>query len=119
MKLDGSSVEIKVGTYPDGNNLYVGLDYYDEEMESMSFYGSITKNHPDWKLGYLEGAIDVNNMGKSILGFLIENSLAEETGRIVESGFCRYPVYKFSEGRLFELCPLKFAAYKREFMKKR
>ena len=113
LKYGSYQVEVTVHTYQDNGNLYVGLNYYDEELDGMFPFGHITVNTGN-KLGYLEAAIDVNNMGEDVVAFIVDNGLAENKGTVVHSGFCIYPVYKFSKKRLSELCPMDFARYKRE-----
>ena len=103
-------VEITVNSYVDNKNLYVGLNYYDEEMEGMFPFTAVTVNVD--KLPYLQAAIDTNNNGHSIIEFLEENGLGKLTGEYQQSGFCTYPVFKFNEEKLQELCPEEFEEYK-------
>jgi len=103
LKYKGYEVKFKKNRYADNDNLYVGLDYFDDEFESYAPFGNITVN-TDTKLKDMYAAIDTNNMGNEILKFIEDLGLAVDTGAVVHSGFCTYPVYKFSEMKLAELC---------------
>lgn len=40
-------------------------------------------------------AIDTNNLGEDIVGWLSENGIAQPTGDVLPSGFCAFPVVEF------------------------
>ena len=65
-------------------------------------FAVITVNIPDEELSDDESCtafIDTNNIPE-IDNFLIDNEIAEPTGRFVQSGFCAYPEFKFNLEKL-------------------
>lgn len=107
------SYEVKptVNTYRDWDNLYMGLECFDKEFESWERFSDITVNI--CPLPYLESAIDTNNNGSEILNFLEDNGFAVPTGKVVRSGFCSFPVYRFNEAVLEKIDPVNLAEYRR------
>lgn len=106
------TVSIECAMYKDNNNLYIGLSYFDKEMGEMECYGDVTVNILD--LPYLHAALDTNNMNKEkLLSFLTENGFGELTGNALPSGYCMYPIFKFSEEKLKEVCPKEFFEYQK------
>jgi len=99
----------KINSYANNNNLYLGLDYFDNEFEEWLPYSDVTVNVG--KLPYLESAIDTNNNGTAIVTFLEENGFGYLTGLSIESGFCTFPVFKFNEDKLREVDVENFALY--------
>ncbi len=95
--------------YCDNDNLYVGMDYYDEEEQMFDHFGDVTVNIDS--LPYLHSTIDTNNNGDKILDFLQRNGLGETTGRYLSSGFCRFPVFHFNEQALHAIDLQAFEAY--------
>lgn len=85
------------------NNLYLGLQYYDEEEGRLDFFGSLTVNTDI--MPYLENTIDTENNGTKILDFLEKAGFGERTGHEILSGFCRYPVFRFNEKILQKHAP--------------
>lgn len=61
-------------------------------------YGSLTVNISPLPSEDL-AAIDTNNIPEAE-NFIISNKLGEFTGRMLQSGFCMYPVYKFYLNKL-------------------
>ena len=104
------TVSIECAMYEDNNNLYIGLSYFDKEMGEMDYYGDVTVNI--LTLPYLHAALDTNNMNKEkLLSFLKENGFGELTGNALPSGYCMYPIFKFSEEKLREVCAEAFLEY--------
>ena len=100
-------VNLELGTYDFGGGLYVGLSFYDPELEGMDFYGDVTVNI--LPLDPFVACVDTNNNNaEKITVFLTENGIAEPTGRALPSGFCMYPVFKFNPDKLAELDPKGF-----------
>lgn len=95
--------------YRNNNNLYLGLDYWDQELEIRDSWCDLTVNVGN--LPYLHSAIDTDLSGEDKIRFLIENGFAEDTGKTLLSGFCTFPVFRFREDKLRELNPEVFAAY--------
>jgi len=77
------------------NNLYLGLEYYDEEEGRTDFFGSVTVNTD--AMPYLHNTIDTEKNGTKILEFLEQNGFGQRTGRSVPSGNCWYPQFCFNE----------------------
>ena len=98
-----------LGSYIQNDNLYVGLEYDDSDLGCRSFYGDVTVNIG--KLPYLEAAIDVNNNGEGILAFLLQNGFGKVSGKVLQSGFCTYPVFCFNEAKLKEIDAEGFLEY--------
>ena len=44
--------------------------------------------------------VDTNNMGKAIIDWLVENNIATRTNIIGGSGWCEYPLVKFTKEAL-------------------
>ena len=55
--------------------------------------------------------IDVNNNGKEILTWLVQNKLATPTKRIDRYGYCIYPMYQFDPEALKSCDPEGYAEY--------
>jgi hypothetical protein len=46
--------------------------------------------------------VDTNNNGPEILQWIEENKLGKPTGRMEQSGYCKYPEYKFDLEKIKE-----------------
>lgn len=103
-------VRFTMDMYNENNNLYLGLESYDPEFDFFEPYGGITVNVRT--LPYLHSTVDTNNNSAALISFLIENGIGEPTGDYLRSGFCNFPVFKFSEEKLMELCPKEFSQYR-------
>ena len=105
-------VALWIEHYCDDNGaIYIGLcsDIDSEEEGDLEPFGDLTVN----LLGTVPafyGYLDVNNL-PGIDVFVTENQIGEFTGKVYQSGYCTYPLYKFSEERLKELCPEGFEEY--------
>ena len=108
---DPNYVQFTMDMYANNNNLYLGLLSYEPEFDNMDNYTDITVNLTN--LPYLHAAIDTNNNGNNIISFLTEKGIAEFTGATLASGFCTFPVFKFSEEKLKEICPDEFSVYQK------
>lgn len=109
------TVEPTLAMYVDNDNIYVGLDFYDEEYGCWESFCDVTVNIN--KQPYLCAAIDTNNNGNAIVDFLENNGLAEYTGMVTFSGYCVYPVFCFNEEKLKEINPEVFANYAKAYGK--
>lgn len=101
----------KINTYANNNNLYVGLDGYDDEYSCWDPYCDVTVNVG--KLPFLESAIDTNNNGNKIIAFLEHNGFGRLTGKMLPSGYCWFPVFRFNAEKLKEIDAVGFAAYEK------
>lgn len=95
--------------YREYNNLYLGLNYYDEEEQMFDHYGDVTVNVE--QMQYQHSTIDTNNNGTRILDFLKRNGFGEETNRCVNSGFCSFPVFRFDDRALQRIDPRVYKDY--------
>ena len=107
----GDTFEVfpKINFYNSTNNLYVGLDAYDEDLEANDSYCHITVNL--YELPYLHSAIDLTYGGEEKPKFLLENGFGDFTGEVINNGFGKYPVFVFNEDKLREIDPEAFAEY--------
>ena len=103
-------VEPYLDVYQENNNLYVGLAYLDPEYGKQP-YADVTVNVG--RLPYLHAAIDTNNNGEKIVDFLTENGFGALTDQVMLSGYCEYPVFKFSEEALGKISPRVFGEYQK------
>ena len=99
-------VNLELGTYDFGGGLYVGLSFYDPELEGMDFYGDVTTCI--LPLEPFMACVDTNNNSEKIIAFLVGHGIAEPSGRMLPSGYCMYPVFKFNPEKLAELDPKGF-----------
>ena len=99
----------KISCYASNDNLYFGLDYFENDFEDWLPYGDVTVNVG--KLPYLESAIDTNNNGAGIITFLEKNGFGHLTGLSIQSGHCVFPVFKFNEDKLKEVDDVNFYLY--------
>ena len=102
-------VNVELGTYDFGDGLYVGLSCYDPELEGMDFYGDVTTCI--LPLDPFMACVDTNNNSEKIIAFLVGHGIAEPSGRVLPSGFCMYPVFRFNPEKLAELDPKGFAQH--------
>lgn len=101
----GQSHEISfhLANYADNNNLYIGLIMHDEDGTEP--YGDLTVNL-DVKLPSDCAYVDLNNNGREILNWLIDNELAIPTFSTRISGFCEYPEFIFNMPELMKYVTL-------------
>ncbi len=62
--------------------------------------------------------IDTNNNGEEIQIWILLHELAEPTGTYANSGFCRYPEYRFRPEVLQEIDPEGYSVYLSEWEKR-
>ena len=107
----GDEIEVKpvLNMYVDNNNLYLGLESYDEELEGWDSYCDVTVNI--FKLPFLESALDLTCSGVEKVSFLVNNGFGQLTGQVLASGFCTYPVFRFDADKLMEIDSQAFIAY--------
>lgn len=109
--LFGNTVRVrpKINMYANNDNLYVGLDCYDQEFGGWEPYCDVTVNIR--KLPFLESAIDVNNNDYHILKFLSDQGFGNLTEKVLPSGFCVFPVFRFNADKLQEIDSKMFSEY--------
>lgn len=108
-------ISFHMDMYDSNSNLYLGMLYYDPVLKGMDFYGDVTVN--TISMPYLYGTVDTNNNSRNIEQFLIDAGIGKATGKYVQSGFCRFPVFKFSEEFLEKMMPEQMREYKKAYGK--
>ena len=83
--------------YLKGNNLYVGVLHYDKEFKEYMPYCDVTVNLPEMELEPNYAFLDTNNCPKVIIEWLYNNGYIVDTGLMMPSGFCVYPLVEFTE----------------------
>lgn len=84
--------------YLNNGNLYIGVVHWDEECKAWMPWGDLTVN-----LGMPldkdknEAFLDVNNCAPELIQELSAKGYIKDTGVVMPSGFCRYPLVEFSE----------------------
>ena len=91
-------VSFRINHYANNENLYVGLMDHSEEFPEP--WCDLTVNL-DVKLEPDCAFIDINN-NPYAMEWLIENEIGSFTGKWRQSGFCRYPEFRFKEEKLKE-----------------
>jgi hypothetical protein len=81
--------------YVTPKNTAVIAKYYDEEFEAWLPYGTLSVNISPLPEDCI--ALDDNNW-YGVLDWVVENGIATDTGKILFSGFCTYPVVRLNEG---------------------
>ena len=89
-------VELTRATYPYNGNLAIMATTKLGEL-----FGTLTVN-TDYLLPPMFAAVDVNNM-PCIDKQLVQEGFATETGMMIESGWCQYPVLKFDLDKIPEI----------------
>ena len=87
--------------YVNNGNLYVGAITYDEEYKCWEPWSDVTVNLPDIHLDKDEAFINVNNCAPEIIKALKKAKLIKDTNVVMSSGYCIYPLYKFTK-KFFE-----------------
>lgn len=85
-------VRLKINTYSDNGNLYVGMNYFTDGEEEP--FCDVTVNLSE-KLPAGMAYIDTNNMGNQILDWMEQKNLGHCTGERRQSGYCTYPLFQF------------------------
>ncbi|MGN0415257.1 MAG: DUF4313 domain-containing protein [Agathobacter sp.] len=106
---------LKICSYQEGNLAICMLTWVDGSWEP---WNTLTVN--------LDGIrekncafIDTNNNGEEILAWIIRNGFAVPTGVWAQSGFCRYPEFRFKETELKEMDPEGYEDYLRYYSERR
>ena len=90
--------------YMDNNRIYIGCMCEDEEYGGYEPYCDVTVNLnqiiPTGNYGFL----DTNNGDPNLFRLMKANRWIEDTGILGFSGWCSYPLVKFSEEFINEIC---------------
>lgn len=100
-------IQLQVCTYPNDN---LAIQMLACEEGCFEPWDVLTVNF-DEKLAKNCAFIDTNNQGEDIVIWIIRNGLGVPTGRIAESGFCKYPEYRFRTAALEEMDPDGYVDY--------
>lgn len=83
--------------YVDNNRIYIGCMCEDEEYGGYEPYCDVTvnlaQNMPNGNFGFL----DTNNGDPNLFNLMFEKGWIEDIGIMGASGFCIYPLVKFSD----------------------
>ena len=93
MKFKGYDVELSLESYIDGNMAI-------QMWTNKELFGNLTVNIIPLPRGF--AAVDTNNLGEEIIGFIEENQLGHVID-YVQSGFCQYPIVKFRMDKLLNI----------------
>lgn len=101
------AIQLEVCTYTNGN-LAIAMTVWEDDVPEP--WNILTVN--------LDGIrekncafIDTNNNGQDILKWIAEYNLGTPTGLIQQSGYCKYPEYRFSQEILEKIDAEGYAAY--------
>ena len=90
-------IVFRKNNYHNNNRLYVGCMCENEEYGGYELYCDVTvnlaQNMPDGNYGFL----DTNNGDPKLFDMMFEKGWIEDIERIGFSGFCTYPLVKFSD----------------------
>lgn len=96
-------IALRKSTYANNGTLYVEMVETTPKGKIKDYFDNLTVNLPISYANDKEQYIDTNNLGDKILSWLKDNGIAKPTGRYGYSGFCTYPLYKFTEEALAEM----------------
>lgn len=82
--------------YANNGNLYIGVATWDEEYEYWEPWCDLTVNL-GVSLPGNEAYLDTNNCAPEIIQCLMDKGYAVDTGMVKYSGFCTYPLVRFTE----------------------
>ena len=85
-------ITLNLSQYSNNRNLYVGLLTHEDGFPEP--WSNLTVNLGINCKGNC-AFIDINNNGKEIVSWLVENNLGKLTGRTQISGYCTYPEFEF------------------------
>ena len=103
-------VRLVTGTYVHDNNLFVGLEYFETEINGFDYFGDVTVNIDP--LPPFFAAVDTNNNNaERITNFLEGNGIASKTPLVQASGFCVYPVFEYNPIPLLQADPERTVEY--------
>jgi cellulose synthase/poly-beta-1,6-N-acetylglucosamine synthase-like glycosyltransferase len=91
LRLNSYNVYLEINKYVYNDTLAIIIQCSDGDV-----YGNLTVNIDDKLSGKNCAFIDTNNLGETILDWIVRNKLGEPTGVIGFSGFCAYPEVRFN-----------------------
>lgn len=93
------TIVLRKGRYQYGSSLAIVM-YAKNEEGMFEDFGTITTNLCSRLQDDEHAFVDTNNYGSGIIDFLKSNNIAVETGFVQQSGFCTYPLLRFSKDML-------------------
>lgn len=92
-------ITFHLDSYLQNGNLYVGLITHEEGYPEP--WSDLTVNL-GVKCKENCAFIDINNNGREIIDWLVDNGLGVLTEYIMPSGFCEYPEFEFNMDKLMQ-----------------
>ena len=94
---DGQTYEIRLNKaeYVKPKNTAVTAEYYDAEFDAWLPFAHMSVNISPLPADCI--ALDDNNW-YGLLEWAVDNGIVEDTGKVLFSGFCTYPVVRLNEG---------------------
>lgn len=83
--------------YINNNRLYVGIMYYDEEIEDYDLYSDLTINITDYMLEFDDEIIINNDIPTDLVKKLEDLGILIDTYKYAYSGFSQYKVMIFNK----------------------
>ena len=97
-------ITLKKGTYLSNGSLYVRMvETTPKGKKIKNYFDDLTVNLMFSNANENKQYIDTNSLGNDILKWLKDNGIAKPTGEYGHSGFCTYPLYKFTKEALAEM----------------
>jgi len=88
-------IQLSKTQYVKPKNTAVTAKYYDKEFDAWLPYGNVSVNISPLPADCI--ALDDNNW-YGLLDWVVDNGIATDTGKVLYSGFCTYPVVRLNEG---------------------
>lgn len=102
-------LSLTVDSFGSTNNISIGLTSIEDGCEEL--FAELTVDFNEEVLPAYHGYLDIGGNLEGIEELVEENGLGERTGKVKQSGFDSYPLYKFNEEKLKELDPKGIEAY--------
>lgn len=96
-------IALRKGTYANNGTLYVEMVETTPKGKIKDYFDTLTTNLMFSFANENKQYIDTNNLGNNILKWLKDNGIAKPTGEYGYSGYCTYPLYKFTKEALAEM----------------
>lgn len=100
------TVDFRKGTYMNNGNLYVGAYNVNEEGD-LEPYCNITVNFAERLAEANSAYLDTNNGDMNLFRVMVKEGYISPLYSAMESGFCTYPLYEFSQEFLDNVLELK------------
>lgn len=91
------NARFRKSSYVNGGNLYIGVVIWEEDGEYWEPWCDLTVNLPGQELKDKQALLDTNNCPPVIIDILFDKGFIRDTGIMMPSGFCIYPLVEFTE----------------------